>query len=271
MSGPRLFVMIHLFIAPEQIGDGIARISGPSHLHLARVLRVQPGQSVVLLDNKGNAFLAVLVAVERAGTVARIEASLTLRTEPSVHITVAQALGRCDKFEQVIKHGTEVGAAAFIPIRAERSVMDIPAGKLADRLVRWRQIARGAAEQSQRAIIPHVAEPISLMQLLSTTTGATPVLLLHPSRDAEPLATALQQCFAERTSAALVVVIGPEGGWSNAELALSAKPRPSSADPVMVVNIGPRILRTETAALVAVSQILYHIETTGFGEQACAY
>src|SRR5579871_904188 len=106
MSGPEPRRMIRLFVAPEQITDGVVRITGPDHLHVARVLRARSGQPLVLLDNRGNAYRAILVAVDRAETLAHIEGSAALPPEPPVQITVAQALGKGDKFEQVIQHGT---------------------------------------------------------------------------------------------------------------------------------------------------------------------
>jgi 16S rRNA (uracil1498-N3)-methyltransferase len=250
--------MIRLFIAPEQIDNDVARIVDSDHLHLARVLRARPGQQIVLLDNRGNGFRAVLVAVDRAETIARIEGPITLPPEPSVRIIVAQALGKGDKFEQVIQHGAEVGASVFIPIRAERSVVDIPAAKVTERVARWRQIAKGAAEQSGRAVIPEVSAPVSLRELLRDA-AADYVALLHPSPAAIPLAAALQACDLRRERLSFMLAIGPEGGWSPAELAAIEVAGPENARR-MVVTLGNRILRTETAALVAISQILYHIE-----------
>jgi 16S rRNA (uracil1498-N3)-methyltransferase len=260
--------MVHLFIAPEQIADGLARISGPDHLHLSRVLRARPGQALVLLDGRGNAFQATVVALEKAETLARIEAPLPLSSEPPVQITVAQALGKGDKFEQVIQHGTEVGACAFVPVQAERSVAEVQAGKVAERMARWRQIARSAAEQSHRALIPHVTEPTTLARLLAGLPADTTVLLLHPAAEALPLAAALRRRDREGgKSGRLLLAVGPEGGWSHTERALCSD---GGAGPLLV-TLGPRVLRTETAALVAISQILYHIETMEMGDLPCVF
>src|SRR5262245_17765384 len=148
--------MHRLFLSPEQFSGDTARIAGSDHLHLARVLRVRIGDALVLLDNAGNAFHAVVTAVEKTETNARIEDRAEMPPEPPVFLIVAQALGKGDKFETVIQHGTEAGANAFVPVRAERSVVDIPANRIADRVARWRQIAKGAAEQSGRARIAGV-------------------------------------------------------------------------------------------------------------------
>jgi 16S rRNA (uracil1498-N3)-methyltransferase len=259
MDGPEHRRMIRLFVAPEQIANDAARITGADHLHLARVLRARPGQSLVLLDNRGNAFKATLVAVNKAETVARIDGVADLPPEPLVRITVAQALGKGDKFEQVIQHSTEIGASAFVPLRAERSVVDIPAARVPERVARWRQIAKGAAEQSGRGSIPAVSVPVTPAEALAATSAGECVLLLHPSSVALSLAAALRQIDVSGELRRLTLAVGPEGGWSEAELTARNGAAPDGVQPLLV-TLGPRILRTETAALVAISQILYHFE-----------
>lgn len=239
---------------PDLFEGELVRIIGPDHLHLARVLRARPGDPVLLLDNRGQAFYADLVSVEKTQTVARIHASAPVIPEPDPFIVVAQALGKGDKLEQVIQHGVEVGAGAFLPIRADRSVVDLPANRVPERLLRWRQISKGAAEQSGRARIPEVSPPQRLTEALATPSDFQARLLLHTAEEgALPLSAALSQLTLP---APMLLAIGPEGGWSPTEVAAA---RAAGAS---VVTLGPRILRTETAALAAVSQILYHFERT---------
>lgn len=244
--------MQRLFLPAAQFRADSASILGPDHLHLSRVLRARIGDKVILLDNQGNAFRAALVTIGKTESVAQIEARVELPPEPPIAITVAQALGKSDKFEQVVQHGTEAGASAFLPLRADRCVVDIPTAKVADRLARWRQIAKGAAEQSGRSRIPEVREPGSLTDLCRTASdGEAVVFLLHPAAASIPLAKRVS--FLTRP-ARLIVAVGPEGGWSPAEVEAA---RAAHLD---IVTLGPRILRTETAALIAVSQILFHFE-----------
>ncbi len=246
MSDPRLFV------PPNHFDGDTVHITGPDHLHLARVLRARPGDPILLLDNQGNAFHAVLVSVEKAATIARTVAPAAVAPEPTVSVTVAQALGKGDKFEQVVQHGVEIGACAFVPIRADRSVVDIPAARLQERILRWRQIAKGAAEQSGRARIPEVTAPQRLNEALHGSVDFDACLLLHTvSESARSLRDVLTAIVAPTR---LLIAIGPEGGWSSDEVETAR-----SAD-AAIVTLGGRILRTETAALAAVSQILYHFE-----------
>jgi 16S rRNA (uracil1498-N3)-methyltransferase len=253
--------MQRLFLPPNQITGDTAHIIGPDHLHLARVLRARAGQSVIVLDGRGNAFRAVLVSIEKNETIAQIEETVTAAPEPPVILTIAQALGKGDKFEQVVQHGTEAGASAFVPVRAERCVADVPEAKVAERVARWQQIAKSAAEQSGRTIIPHVAAPLTFKQLLDEYVHMRldpqqpDCLLLHPDPSAQPLSRilpTLKKPLSRSARCIIVLAIGPEGGWSPAEVLQAQNAN------IPLVTLGPHILRTETAALVAISQILYH-------------
>jgi 16S rRNA (uracil1498-N3)-methyltransferase len=247
--------MPRLFLLPEQFSGDMALISGPDHLHLARVLRCRPGDKVILLDNAGNAFQAVLVTIGKTQTEAAIQGRLgDMPSEPPVFITVAQALGKGDRFEQVLQHGTEVGASAFLPLRTARCVVDVPAARMAERVGRWRQIVRGAAEQSGRTRLPEVFAPIPFAELLRRATQTEALtLLLHPDTSAMPLRTVLRAL--PEPPKRLILAVGPEGGWSPAEVSAARTANVKS------IAIGAYVLRTETAALVAISQILYELET----------
>lgn len=243
--------MRHLFLPADQLTGETARIVGPDHEHLARVLRARPGEPLILLDNRGNGFHAMVVTVGKSETTAQITGRAGLPPEPPVHITVAQALGKADKFEQVIQHGTEAGASAFIPMNTERCVVEIPLSKESERLARRRQIAKGASEQSGRAIQTEVFPFATFPSVLREMTEAECRLLLHPGVESEPLRAVLQRLPMPNR---LLLMVGPEGGWSPAEVSAA---RAANVTPV---TLGPRILRTETAALVAISQILFAYE-----------
>jgi len=243
--------MHHLFLPLQAfLSDGTAQITGLDFRHLSTVLRMREGERIVLLDGNGNAWQSVLKTITKSMILAEREEVFPLPPELGIEITVAQALGKGDKFEQVLQHGTEVGASAFRAISAERSVVEVPASKVAERVERWRLIAKGASEQSKRSRIPKVSEPLTLPELLRGTEGES-VALLHTSSDAVPLKRWLLSCTQ---GAALTLCIGPEGGWSEREVSASL------ASNVTPVSLGHRVLRTETAALVALSQISYQME-----------
>lgn len=245
--------MVRLFIAPAQIdlNTGIARITGQDHLHLARVLRARIGQQLTLLDGLGSAYLATLTEIDKRESTARIEERMEPPPEPPIFIHVAQALGKGDKFEQVIQHGTEAGAGAFIPVRAVRSVVEIPAVRIVERQARWQAIAKGAAEQSFRALVPAVMVPATIEEVLRKTRERDiPAFLLHTASSAVPFYAALKPTGAAPRQ--ICLLIGPEGGWTEDELELARTLG------CQLISLGPHVLRTETAALVAISQLLYH-------------
>lgn len=248
-----------IFIPSDQFHEDLtARITEQDHIHLTRVMRARVGDSVVLLNMTTlRAYRASLIEIGKSETLAQIEEETVVPPEPPVWLTVAQSLGKGDRFEQVIQHGTEAGASHFFPISPERCVVDIPANRVTERVARWNQIAKSAAEQSGRSRIPWVRRPGDWREFVRRSTPANiPCLLLHPDPPAIPMRRVLNR-FESGSVKALDLLIGPEGGWSPDEVEFARK------NGCELVSLGPRILRMETAALVAISQILYHFEDTG--------
>ena len=245
--------MYRLFVDPHNIDlqSMTARLTGQDHLHLIRVLRCRVGDPITVLDGAGAAYLAALTVIGKSESQVAIGSEIDPPPEPATYIIVGQALGKSDKFEQVVQHGTEVGASEFLPIRADRGIVDIPPARLAERVARWRAIAKGAAEQSFRSRIPIVGCPQRLAEALTAAVGRneTP-MLLHAGSSATSLSAALH--VRPAAAGPVLLLVGPEGGWSEAELEFAA----DLGCPT--VSLGPRVLRTETAALVAISQLLYH-------------
>jgi 16S rRNA (uracil1498-N3)-methyltransferase len=238
------------FVPPEAIAEGIVILPSDAAHHARNVLRLRPGEAVTIHDGTGMRYACRLAEVTPAAVTAAIETAAPADTEPSARITVAQALPRTpEKVEQVLQHGTEIGAAGFVLFGARRSVAKIESGdKLVKRLERWRAIVRGAAEQSGRAVLPSVAWLPASTLLADTFSDYSARLILHESASV-PLRTALETeaAVAER----LLIVVGPEGGLADDEV------EKFEVAGGISVSLGPRVLRTETAALVAVSQILF--------------
>ena len=237
----------HLFLPPEQFSSNAATILGQDHTHLTKVLRARIGSSVVLLDNLGSAYSCTIDSIDRHSCKASIQSRLNLDTELRTDIVVAQAIGKGSKFEEVIQHGTEIGAKQFWPILSDYCQVDISDTNVVKKLERWRHISTSAAEQSHRLFIPLVTVPMSFDALIaSITSESSPALMLHPS----PMLPMLQSSVRDISTAGLVVMIGPEGGWSEREVHLAHE------SGVNVVQMGPRVMRTETAGLAAISTIL---------------
>lgn len=234
------------FVAPEQFSDGMVRITGEDARQIRVVLRLQPGDEIGVLDGSGREFCCVLEMVCKGEAFARVGEWVSLDVEPKMHITVVQSLAKGDKIEQVIQHGTEIGVSRFVLVQTERSVLKLSGEREKSRVYRWQRIAKEAAEQAHRAIVP-VIEGVTSLQRALETMADTDILTLHPHGSAPSLAEWMRRNPLSRRVA---FIVGPEGGLTDDEVALCARHGATS------VSLMPRILRTETAALVAVSQIL---------------
>jgi len=247
------------FVSPDALsGDTVTLPTDAAH-HARNVLRLAVGDAVVVVDGQGGRFVCRLTEVSPKNVRATVEERGRAITEPTTRITVAQALPKTSgQIEQVLQHGTEVGAAGFVFWAAQRSVARLADGeKIEKRLARWRGIVQSSSEQSHRGVLPEVAWLPFAADVARTLPNYDAVLTLHES-GAAPLARALAALpqGADSVSALrLLVIVGPEGGLNNEEVARF------EAGGAKTVNLGPRVLRTETAALVALAQILYARES----------
>lgn len=237
------------FVAPDAIQGERVTLPSEAARHARTVLRLQVGEPILIHSDDGTARRCRLEALSAAAVIARVVEQYALDTEPRTRITVAQALPRnADKVEEVLRHGTEIGAAGFALFPAARSVARLEGDKRDKRRERWRGIVQSAAEQSGRGALPPVEWLPSLAALADALPGYEAALIAHESA-AVPLARTLAALPARATR--LVVIVGPEGGLTEAEVSTL------TTRGGQTVSLGPRILRTETAALVALAQILY--------------
>lgn len=232
------------FVSPDSIQKDVVHFTAAQAHQLRDVLRMRGGDEIVVLDNAGNEYRVVLSQVTREAAEGVIREKRAAVGEPKTQIILYQALLKADKFEWVLQKGTEIGIAAFVPIVTERSVQD--AGK--NKLARWAQIVTEAAEQAGRGKIPPLYPHQPLVQALAAAIASGGFLLLAWEQE-----TSLDIKAALDSSDAKVIhlFVGPEGGWAENEV-VSARERGAHS-----ITLGSRILRAETAGLVAVSAILY--------------
>lgn len=242
--------MTRFFVSPNQINQGLATLDEGDAHHLRVVLKAQPGERVSILDGSGHEWPGTLIELGKTRAVVKMGAPATPGTEPRTQITVAQALPKvADKMEHVLQHGTEVGAASFWAYQSTRSLTHLSGERHDKRLVRWQAIVKTASEQAHRARLPALRADGSLADVLRAAPGFDLALLAHTA-SAPPL-RALLPPVSPRS---VLVIVGPESGFSDDEAALARRMG------VQWVSLGPRILRTETAALVLLAQILYALE-----------
>lgn len=244
-STPRFFI-------PSSViqGDTVTLPSDAAH-HAVSVLRLREGEAIIVHDNTGSGYQCRLMRAQPKSVIATIESRYTVLTEPKTRITVAQALPKTgEKIEQVLQHGTEVGASGFVLFQSERSVARMEQkDKIEKKLERWQGIVQGASEQSGRGRLPTVEWERHTSDITRRLGEWDAIITLHEGATL-PLQDALQ---TERVASAtrLLILVGPEGGFTDGEVAAF-----TSAGAISV-SLGARVLRTETAALVALAQILY--------------
>jgi 16S rRNA (uracil1498-N3)-methyltransferase len=227
-----------------EIGGSVEIAGGDAH-KIAHVLRLRAGDRLEIIDSTAGAFVAAIDAVEpavRATLVERIvDAAERAR---ALHVEVAQAVPKGQRMDFLIEKCTELGATAFLPFYSERSVgRDVGAEKLS----RWRRLARTAAQQSGRREVPPIAAPLDLAALTQRFGEYAAVLFAWETAQPEPLRERLASALP--AEGRVLVVIGPEGGFTHAEAELAE--RCGAA----LVWLGARILRTDTAAIVLLAVI----------------
>ena len=234
---------VHRIHTPQALQPGCeVLLEDASSHYLSRVLRVVAGDSVVLFNGDGHDYVAEVLRPARRQTALRVDSRLPGLPEPPVAITVVQALSRGERMDQTLQKCTELGAAGFQLLLSERVEVRLGEDKLGQRMEHWRGVIVAACEQCGRARVPELFEPVGCAAWLERATGATR-LVLEP-RALEPLA----RVAADPGPAAPVeLAVGPEGGFSESELAQMR------AHGVREVRLGPRTLRTETAAPAALA------------------
>jgi 16S rRNA (uracil1498-N3)-methyltransferase len=225
-------------LPPAQLDASQVRLTPEQTRYLTLVLRLRAGDELELFDGEGGRYPAQLESGEILRVGARLEAEAR-----ALEVVLAQALAKGEKMDLIVQKATELGVARIVPLVAERSVVKLSAERGASRTERFRRIAQEAARQCGRADVPLIDEPQQLEPLLAATDCLC--LVLDP-------AERLRLSAAARGVSRLLLAIGPEGGFSPAELALAQR---SGA---LTVGLGPLVLRTETAGLAALS-VLQHL------------
>ncbi|OEH86144.1 hypothetical protein BHU72_11425 [Desulfuribacillus stibiiarsenatis] len=249
--------MQRYFIDPSQVQGQSIAIEGDDAKHIAKVLRYQIGDQVICSDNTGNNYICEISRIDAKTIHLRIISSHLPCNEPEIFVTLYQGMTKADKMEWIIQKGTEIGVSAFVPVEMKRSIAKWESDRESKKIDRWRKIAKEAAEQAHRSKIPDVQAPIRFKELLklSTADSSTLTLLAYEKSEHNQGLLSLLKEYPEVKKIALIV--GPEGGISEEEL------QEALQCGIQAINLGPRVLRTETAGMVAASGILFFHQELG--------
>ena len=238
MRNPRLFT-----VQPLTPGDQVV-LKGNVAQHLGRVLRARSGDHIALFNGDGQEFAATINELGKQEILLTLGEASSPVTESAVHTVLGLCLSKGDRLDWAVQKATELGVGAIAPLVSDRVDFSIPENRLAKRVNHWKQVAISASEQCGRVRVPSVTSPVPLVNWVKAT-AATERWVLHCSDVGD--ATAPSTADSVPSDAALL--IGPEGGLTNEEVAIAIEHGFS------LLQLGPRILRTETAPVVALTAL----------------
>lgn len=237
--------MIRIFLSPEQLLPEQIIITGNQARHLS-VLRVKEGETIAAFDGLGYKYDCKILRINKKEFIAERLSKAPYSVESPLSITLAQGIAKGEKMDFIIQKATELGVSKIVPLITERSQVRHTA-----KAERWRYIAISASEQSGRGIVPEIAEPASIDTFLE---GQHKGIIFYEEEKGSHLKQIL---YNFRDSKEITLLIGPEGGFSKEEVNAVVEKGLTKA------SLGPRILRTETAAINAISIIQYELGDAG--------
>lgn len=238
--------MANFYITREDITAEKALITGEEAQHISRVLRMKKGDEVTLCDGEGNFYEAELEEFSEKCVTAKIISSRKAETEPETKITIFQGVPKNPKLETIVQKATEIGVVRIVPVDTVRAVAKLDKSAKVDRL---RKIAKEAAKQSKRGIIPYVNDAVSFKEAVKMATKADLALIPYE----EEREVSLKKALSGKKPETVAVMIGPEGGFDKEEIRIAKE------NGIISVTLGKRILRTETAPLAVSAAILYEL------------
>lgn len=233
--------MPKFFTEKKNIFDDYLLIDGEDVAHISKVLRMKCGEVITVCDGDGTDYEVSIREFSKDYIKADIMSSGKSMSEPSIHITLYQALPKQGKMENIIQKNTELGVSEFVPVYTKRCVV-----KPSDKTARWQKVAESAAKQSGRGIIPKVRDVISFDAAIKEMAEFETKVILYEGEKITKIKEVVTQGCKK-----IAVLVGPEGGFEQEEVNKATELGISS------VTLGTRILRTETAAAAVTPVILF--------------
>ena len=244
--------MHHFFVDPSSIEEGIVRIVGTDLNHMKNVLRMKPGEEVLISNGTGKDYnCQVKEYGAEEGILVILSENADSRELPS-RIWLFQGLPKSDKMEVILQKAVELGAAGVIPVATRNAVVKLDAKKAEAKIRRWQAIAESAAKQSRRNIIPHIHEVVKFGQAVDYAKNLD--ITLIPYELAEDMEKTKQIFETIQPGQSIGIFIGPEGGFDESEIALAQE------NGISPITLGKRILRTETAGMAVLSVLMFQLE-----------
>lgn len=246
--------MHHFFADPSQVAEDTVTITGPDVNHMKNVLRMKPGEALLVSDGTGNDYQCEIERLEADRAVVRICQAFCSQMELPSRIWLFQGLPKADELEFIIQKAVELGAEAVVPVATKNAVVRLDEKKAQSKRKRWQSIAESAAKQSKRSRIPSVETVMSLKEAFGFIKEQGFDLCLIPYEQAQGMETMKEALAQVSSGQSIAVFIGPEGGFDESEIKLALE------HGVRPVSLGKRILRTETAGLAILSALMMKLE-----------
>jgi 16S rRNA (uracil1498-N3)-methyltransferase len=237
------------FYAPG-LSDGSPAVDLPRDEaeHLSRVLRLRAGDPVHVFDGRGREFSGKVHQVGRASATVTLDEEVTPLREPSVRLTLVQAVPKGDAMDRIVRDATMLGVAGILPLVSARAEVSVRRLEASGRVSRWQRIAVASAKQCGRAVVPAVLELATLEECFGRVDADRRYLLAEPGL-LQVDSVGARSLSAEPAPASALLIVGPEGGWTPGEVETA---RRAGCTPL---TLGPRTLRADAAAAVAITAL----------------
>ena len=239
--------MHRFFLPTNSIQSGQVNFTEVVSRQMVQVLRLKEDATVVVLDGTGNEYQVRLSTIDAHGCEGFVESSTVSTSEPKTQVTLYLCLTQREKFEWILQKCTEVGVTTFVPVISSRSLIQDPR-EVENKFERWQRILQEAAEQSHRGRVPILERPLNYSTAVKQASSSKACCLIPWE---EETSLSLREVVSHNSSTEIVLLVGPEGGFSKEEVELACQYGFHS------VTLGKRILRMETAAVVASALVLY--------------
>lgn len=247
--------MQKFFVETNQIKEEKIEIIGEDVNHIANVLRLQKEDEIIICNKDENiSYQAGIIKIEKDKVTCEIIEKIEETTESNIHVTIFQGLPKADKMEYIIQKSTELGVRKIIPVAMTRSIVKLNGKDAIKKIERWNKIAEVAAKQSKRDIIPEVGMIQGIHQVAEKINEFDIFLIAYENEKEVTLKSVLRTIKLEQNNVKIGIVIGPEGGIEPKEV------EELQEKGAQIITLGNRILRTETASLCILSNIMYELE-----------
>ncbi|MDO5417112.1 MAG: 16S rRNA (uracil(1498)-N(3))-methyltransferase [Lachnospiraceae bacterium] len=244
--------MHHFFVKPEQIAEGMVRITGPDVNHAKNVLRMKPGEELLVSDGTGQDYLCRVAELDSEAVLAEILKKEEDSRELPSRIILYQGLPKSDKMELIIQKAVELGVSRIVPVATKNAVVKLDKKKEESKLKRWQSIAESAAKQSKRSVIPEISGVLTLKEAVKDASVCGTGFFAYEHQ--EGMAGTAKELAGVGAGQSIAVFIGPEGGFEPEEVQMAEEAG------IRPVSLGKRILRTETAGLTLLSVLMMKLE-----------